>query len=685
MKTKRKPLALAIASITAGCLLQAGAVSAQELHESVHVFSIEDLQVDFHGTLYGQGGVAQDTSAICGLGSLCPGSAEEGDPQPFVDKQGVTLYPIDTTFGFNVVDFVGAEEKTDDGVYTEGWVGNIEEGGEVIGIKISNAETDTYKVKPPLGTWCQGLGGTSIKCSTEHYTVMEHVLTCNETIPYFYASEDGIPGYLQVGEDSLYCDQAALDDMAYIIKENEKSEELLTSVVPGEGGQIDANDNTTVFRDIATSFDYSITLKDDGKPLYRWGSLIKRPNDVRLYARLELPEEWTAEDAPAEGYEVNDAKLYVTHWITNNPNDQLRPEDLENEAATGRKPSYYVDGDDWRSLRDCYEGDADVLEGLEGTPIEAGTLFKNNSFAQTEGFSSDLRGALTNAYYTSVDRDPFEWSYIASEDVFFGRYDFQGYGLPLEDPASMGLELVSGPRWRLKANKFGQDIPGLEIPAINCSMPPYGHDNIKYEVGTPVTTVINLLDWAGGEENSPLRNSNGWIDLPRDTEGLPLVECQDIGGQCVTSNGVPMTDGFDLAVYIKGDRKPTALFSAKLVINGEGILPPVMPDLEIYKPKAPNNIFSGKESSVEVWVALDDNSQAVGNGSVQFTGVGETGYVYLDVVKPFEELLPGDKTMVKVPFIAPPADDIITWTMTLLVNGVAVETAPQVQTVVKLR
>jgi hypothetical protein len=146
-----------------------------------------------------------------------------------------------------------------------------------------------------------------------------------------------------------------------------------------------------------------------------------------------------------------------------------------------------------------------------------------------------------------------------------------------------------------------------------------------------------------------------------------------------------MTDGFDLAVYIKGDRKPTALFSANLVINGEGILPPVMPDLEIYKPKAPNNIFSGKESSVEVWVALDDNSQAVGNGSVQFTGVGETGYVYLDVVKPFEELLPGDKTMVKVPFIAPPADDIITWTMTLLVNGVAVETAPQVQTVVKLR
>ena len=34
----------------------------------------------------------------------------------------------------------------------------------------------------------------------------------------------------------------------------------------------------------------------------------------------------------------------VNHHITNNPNDQLRPEDLENEAATGRKPSYTIEG-----------------------------------------------------------------------------------------------------------------------------------------------------------------------------------------------------------------------------------------------------------------------------------------------------------------------------------------------------
>ena len=42
----------------------------------------------------------------------------------------------------------------------------------------------------------------------------------------------------------------------------------------------------------------------------------------------------------APNYQVTKAHLVVNHWITNNPNDQLRPEDLENEAATGRKPSY---------------------------------------------------------------------------------------------------------------------------------------------------------------------------------------------------------------------------------------------------------------------------------------------------------------------------------------------------------
>ena len=90
------------------------------------------------------------TSAI----QPCP-----ADNPPVVDKAGVTLYPVDSEFGYYIVDFVGAEGKVRDGDYLEGFVGNIEDAGVVVGIKVSNAATETYKVKPPLGTWCQGLGG----------------------------------------------------------------------------------------------------------------------------------------------------------------------------------------------------------------------------------------------------------------------------------------------------------------------------------------------------------------------------------------------------------------------------------------------------------------------------------------------------------------------------------------------
>ena len=96
-------------------------------------------------------------------------------------------------------------------------------------------------------------------------------------------------------------------------------------------------------------------------------------------------------------------------------------------------------------------------------------------------FSSDLREALTNAYYTTIDREPFEWSYvIETVDGDVKTVDYRGCPGPIEDPAyavicgpgntegrdeiASGTPLFSGPRWRLKPNKFGQDLPGLEIP-----------------------------------------------------------------------------------------------------------------------------------------------------------------------------------------------------------------------------
>ncbi len=132
-----------------------------------------------------------------------------------------------------------------DGYYAEGWVGNIEDGDEVVGIKVSNAETDTYKVKPPLGTWCQGLGGNSIKCSTEHYTVMEHVLTCHETDSLLFRRRKmACRADLSWLTMSLNCADAALDDELDIIVDN-----VLPATADRRhaGVQMDANDNTTVF------------------------------------------------------------------------------------------------------------------------------------------------------------------------------------------------------------------------------------------------------------------------------------------------------------------------------------------------------------------------------------------------------------------------------------------------------
>ena len=229
----------------------------------------------------------------------------------------------------------------------------------------------------------------------------------------------------------------------------------------------------------------------------------------------------------------------VTHWITNNPNDQLRPEDLENEAATGRKPSYKVEANDvWKSIKPCYEGDGDVIDTEEGsvdpTFLGVGTVFKNTPFAGANLvgasdpalLSSDLIGGFTNAYYTTIERDPFEWSYRKA-----GTADnvFEFFGLPLPDPNLAG-QLVSGPRWRLKANKFGQDLPGLEIPRVECTPPPYEKGDIKYEVGALTTTVINLLDWEAGVP-SPLATSKGWIDYVANGENVSRADRQWRTGQ----------------------------------------------------------------------------------------------------------------------------------------------------------
>ncbi|MGR5452963.1 hypothetical protein [Vibrio alfacsensis] len=505
------------------CLTVApGLLAAQNTFVQRHTFSVMDVQGGKDNATY-----AEDQSVICGMAdstySVCP----DGAAQQVTDNEGITLYPIESNFGYVVSDFVGAAPRTFDEDYAEGFAGNINDDTYGDGVAIANVETNLFKTRDGYGTWCSGVGGSSVKCSSEHYVVMEHVLSCNVSVPYSTTEIQRDLLDPATGQIVDNCVNNKLSDVLKIVRNFEVTDEVLTSMVPGE--QMDANEST-VQHDIAVGKDYSITLKDDGKPLYRWGNLIKRPNDVRLYARMALPQLW--KDNPETAYPVSSATLTITHSITNNPNDQIRPEDMENEAATGRLPSYLAIGSNWQSVRDCYEGDGDF--------IPAGTLYKNASFGQSDAFSSDLISGMTNAWYTSIDRDPFE-----------------------------AVESVVGPRWRLKANKYGQDVPSLEIAntSSECTTPPFDKEDQKYSTGDYTTTTIDLLDFKGV---SPLSTSRGWVDASQNSINLGADGSPDATNG-VSINGLPLTPDFDLAVYVKGDKKAVKIFNAELVINWDDL------------------------------------------------------------------------------------------------------------------
>ena len=181
---------------------------------------------------------------------------------------------------------------------------------------------------------------------------------------------------------------------------------------------------------------------------------------------------------------------------------------------------------------------------------------------------------MTNAWATTVDREPFEWSYDTDGDGF----DDVSYRTPTE--AAPGDTLLSGPRWRLTPGKFGQDLPALDIPNVNCAPPPYQKALIKYDVGAPATTVLDMLDFSDSDERfvtdpatglpvSPLAFSNGWVnaDLNDGTVINPDVEVVKSNLTAVSVNGSPISRDFDLTFYVKGDKKPTALYNSHLVIE----------------------------------------------------------------------------------------------------------------------
>lgn len=457
-----------------------------------HVFTMDDI-------LGGPDGVraGEDRSIICTKG--CEDLVREDD--------GVTLYPIDNAWGYDAIDYNGATERPRDGVYADGYVGALEdENGEHQGIAIANVPTTVYRVGSMLGQWCGGFGGELVKCKSDHYVTLEHVLTCHESVPYmYYDPNTGEPSTSDFGACTPLDDELDMDPWA------------LTEY------QFDLDEDN-----MAQGEDYAIILGEHvGEYKYIFGDHEKRPTDVRLLATIELPAEWKQS---GRVFEVTRAELAIVHTITNNPNDKITPEDVDNEGATGRLPGYEVnDAGQWISTRDCYEGDGDF--------IPAGTVLRNPDFAQPDALTEDLQLGFTNAWYTTLDREPFEWTD------------------------------TSGPRWRLIAGKYGQDLPGVDIADTDilvdpCTPQPIKKGDIKYARGELTTTLIDLLDPLDGE-TSPFTTSTGWI--------APNGE-QTIVDDNLTANGIVLTQDLDLGLRIKGDQQPVRLYKAVLYLDYEEVL-----------------------------------------------------------------------------------------------------------------
>ena len=520
---------------------------------STHTFSVDDITVTFGGMTIGS---MEDASSVYDLIDASGLGTKNAD--------GTILYPIDSEFGFYVSDFENAEQKSLDGDYAEGWAGNVMDGEEIIGLTISDSPTDTFKTPAVFGTWLAGLGGSTVKASTEHYVTMQNVLS-DQVMPGFDANNDGIYNEADGDIIPLAADGTPalypLDNNLFVVGGEHDGLAVRDVIAQLEGlangagdingdGVIDIKDvlepnETEIDRNIAVSTDYSVTLKDDGKLLYRWGNTIKKPNDVRVEATLDLPDEWSAFQEVANEdddlrvlYQITEAELVVLHTLTNNPNDQIRPEDYENEAAIGTLPTYEIIADynlDGKGAREVWVTTDDYYAG-DGTLYEQGTILKDALLAAQWAASdlgnigaSDGSAGYTVAWYTTMDREPFQAD---------------------TDPETPG---DSGPRWRLQPDKYGQDLPSVVIPEDPSDVPPPTKDEVKYEVGDDTQTVINLLDW--GTEVSPLSISAGWQNQSGD----------------VSSNGVNYSNDFDMAVYIKGDIKPATIYSTELLMNYEEI------------------------------------------------------------------------------------------------------------------
>jgi hypothetical protein len=528
------------------------------------VLTIDDVLGDFDGNTFGEDALVIALDPIIDFTAVLEDPANpdppdyDGPVRAITNSEGETLYPIDSAFGADVTNFVGATQRNRDSFYGEGWVGSLKEGTTDIGITVTTAKTNTFKTGSPLGTWTTGLGGNTVKSSTEHYVVMQNVLS-DQAFPGDPNAVSPLDNDLRF-EGGIYAGKT--------ISEVDPSAQNLNAAwyAVVQAGLV-PNENT-ITENIAVGSDYSITKQNDGTLLYRWGQIAKSPTDVRISFSIPLPEEWTTSSVLPflnNGFKVNQAYLVVDHTIADGSNTsiEVRPEDYSNRAATGRLPSYYVDnngtpnnpGDDlWRSLRNSYAGD--------GTFLPAGTILKDSSLIVPGGASADLANGFTNAWYTTIDQDPFELAVDINPDP--AVQDYIGFKT-LEDLIAAGYsvdDVVKGSRWELTNSTFGQDLDNVGIPAIANSEPPFASGDLKYQAGAVTTTVLNLLDSEPGQ-NSPFLSSSGWTQADPDR----------VNEDGITENGLKLTEKLDVALHISGDINAVNIYDAHLVIDYQDVDP----------------------------------------------------------------------------------------------------------------
>ena len=132
-----------------------------------------------------------------------------------------------------------------------------------------------------------------------------------------------------------------------------------------------------------------------------------------------------------------------------------------------------------------------------------------------------------------------------------------------------------------------------------------------------------------------------------------------------------MTNDFDLAVYVKGDAKSTAVYNAQLIIEyeGEGPQPPPTDfDLELTELEVPARVTIGETDEVEVEVT--NNGPAAASGTVTLTGVSNRGDVveFTPTASPIWQLVMSSKPSGN--WTAPGTrPSTINWTATVSTEG----------------